>query len=101
MRLIYALLLLHTIFLNSLISIETSDKDEEIDLEREFEVGVRGGIGYRGDDRLSNALENYKTYSGTGIYGSTSLSPFHISKNLEAYARTRWSTNTIRISEGI
>jgi hypothetical protein len=94
MRLIYALLLLHILFQNSLFPIETSDKDDEIELEREFEVGIRGGIGYRGDDRLSNALENYKTYSGTGVYGSTSLSPFHISRNLEAYARTRWSTNS-------
>jgi hypothetical protein len=73
---------------------ETSKGDTEIDLEREFEVGIRSGIGYRGDDRLSNALENYKSYSGAGIYGNTYLSPFHITKNIEAYARTRWTTNS-------
>lgn len=66
----------------------------EKDLEREFEVGIRGGLGYRGDDRLSNALENYKSYSGTGLFGATSLSPFNTATNLEAYARTRWTTST-------
>ncbi len=94
MRLFYAVLLLYSLIQNQLISKEIPEKEEEIELEREFEVGIRGGVGYRGDDRLSNALENYKTFSGTGVYGSTSLSPFHISKNLEAYARTRWSTNS-------
>lgn len=62
-------------------------------MNREFEVGVRGGLGYRGDDRFSEALKNYKTYSGTGLYGNTDVSPFHYTKNLEAYARTRWSTS--------
>jgi hypothetical protein len=73
---------------------EASTEEAEIDLEREYEVGFRGGIGYRGDDRLSNALENYKSYSAPGIYGNTYLSPFSLSKNLEAYARTRWSNHT-------
>lgn len=73
---------------------EPTPEEVEIELEREYEIGFRGGIGYRGDDRLSNALENYKSYSGPGIYGTTTLSPFHISKNLEAYARTRWTNHS-------
>lgn len=67
---------------------------DEKDLEREFELGFRGGIGYRGDDRFSDALENYKSFSGTGLLGDTSLTPFHTTRNFEAYARARWSTNS-------
>ena len=88
MRLLLSIILLVSF---SLISQPAPDKDEEVDLEREFEVGIRGGVGYRGDDRLSNALENYKTFSGVNVYGTTYLSPFHFSRNLEAYARTRWT----------
>jgi hypothetical protein len=62
--------------------------------KREFELGVRYGLGYHPDDRFQAQLKNYKSESSAYIYSYTTLSPFNHTTNAEFLARIRLYENS-------
>lgn len=62
--------------------------------QREFEIGVRYGIGSKPEDRFESQLKNYKSESSPFVYSQTQLSPFRNTINMEFLARIRLYENS-------
>ena len=62
--------------------------------KREFELGIRYGIGYHAEDRFESQLKNYKSEPSPYIVNFTSLSPFRNTNNSEFLARIRFYENS-------
>ncbi|HNC01624.1 MAG TPA: hypothetical protein PLS71_25515 [Leptospiraceae bacterium] len=61
--------------------------------KREFELGVRFGLGYHAEDRFESQLRNYKSESSPYILTSVYLSPIRSTTNTEILARIRFFDN--------
>ncbi len=62
--------------------------------KRDFELGIRYGLGYHAEDRFESQLKNYKSESSPYIINYTSLSPFRNTSNSEFLARIRLYENS-------
>jgi hypothetical protein len=62
--------------------------------KRDFELGIRYGLGYHPDDRFQSQLKNYKSESSSYVYSHTTLSSFHNTTNTEFLARIRLYENS-------
>lgn len=81
-------------FLSLAVYAEETQEEEEEYKKREFEVGLRSGIGHKPEDRFETQLKNYRTLTGPNIYAQTSLSSFDRTSNLEFLFRIRLSSNS-------
>ncbi len=61
--------------------------------KRDFELGIRYGLGYHAEDRFESQLKNYKSESSPYIINYTSLSPIRNTSNSEFLARIRLFEN--------
>jgi hypothetical protein len=61
--------------------------------KRDFELGIRYGLGYHAEDRFESQLKNYKSESSPYIINYTSLSPIRNTTNSEFLARIRLYEN--------
>lgn len=62
--------------------------------KRELEIGLRGGVGYKPEDRFEAELKNYKTESAPYVISNTEVSPFRRTSHWEIFARMRVFTNS-------
>ncbi len=62
--------------------------------KREFELGIRYGLGHKPADQFESQLKNYKSESSPYVYSFTSLSPFQNTANTEFLARLRLYENS-------
>lgn len=62
--------------------------------KRDFELGIRYGLGYHPNDKFQSQLRNYKSESSSYVYSQTNLSPFHNTTNFEFLARLRLYENS-------
>ena len=62
--------------------------------KRDFELGIRFGLGYHGEDRFESQIKNYKSESSPYIISSTQVSPIRNTTNYEFLARIRLYENS-------
>lgn len=62
--------------------------------KREFELGIRYGLGHRPEDRFESQLKNYKSESSGYVYNYAVLSSFNKTTNSELLARIRLYENS-------
>ncbi len=76
--------------------VEEDEDSPAVDLfrKREFELGIRYGIGYKPEDRFESQLKNYKSESSPLVYSFTQVSPFRNTANAEFLARIRLYENS-------
>ncbi len=89
----FCLFLLQTLLFADKNQSSTDDDEptfaEDLFRKREFDFGIRGGLGYKPEDRFESDLKNYKTISSPNEFSTARLSSFRKTTNNEFFARIR------------